>query len=245
MRSSRLLKMLILGLSAVATVEAQMGPRVPGHGDVERRQTAGGDTADSASSSSSSSVPATSSSSSSSSSSTPTHSSSSSRSSSSAGATPTSPTPTPTSTPTGPTPTPSDSSQTSATVETITQVVTTTDGNGVPTTFTTATTSTSTPGLAGGSSSNQPSGMSPQTKNVVIGVVVGVGGAIILGALAVVAWRIWGRKKQAEDNDELMTYPSSAGEKPDTSNSMSGRTPFQSTLESYHAPTQVNTASNF
>lgn len=74
--------------------------------------------------------------------------------------------------------------------------------------------------------------------------VVGVGGAIILGGLALVAWRIWGRKKHHEENVGLMDY-GSAAEKPDTGGSMAGRTPFQSTLESYHAPTQVNTAANF
>jgi hypothetical protein len=68
-----------------------------------------------------------------------------------------------------------------------------------------------------------------------------------LGGLAFVAWRIWGRRKAAEEDNDMMDYPSSAGEKPDTTGggSMGGRTPFQSTLESYHAPTQVNTASNF
>jgi hypothetical protein len=86
--------------------------------------------------------------------------------------------------------------------------------------------------------------MSPQTRNTVIGVVVGVGGAIILGGLALVAWRIWGRKKHQEESDGLMDYGSTA-EKPESGGSMTGRTPFQSTLESYHAPTQVNTAANF
>ena len=83
--------------------------------------------------------------------------------------------------------------------------------------------------------------MSPQTRNVVIGVVVGVGGAIILGGLGFVAWRIWGRKKTVE-SDNLMDYPSGTAEKPDTGNSV-GPSPFQSTLESYHVP--VNQARNF
>jgi hypothetical protein len=89
--------------------------------------------------------------------------------------------------------------------------------------------------------------MSPQTRNIVIGVVVGVGGAIILAALGLLAWRIWGRKKPVDDSDDLIGYGgegksevgSSAG---GTANS---RTPFQSTLESYHAPTQANPAANF
>jgi len=86
--------------------------------------------------------------------------------------------------------------------------------------------------------------MSTQTRNTVIGVVVGVGGAIILGGLAFVAWRIWGRKKSPEENDNLMDYPSGTAEKPATGTTVGG-TPFQSTLESYHAPTQVNQAKNF
>ncbi|KAK4043734.1 hypothetical protein C8A01DRAFT_32052 [Parachaetomium inaequale] len=123
----------------------------------------------------------------------------------------------------------------------ITTVVTTTDENGSAVTYTRSTT---TPGLAG-DSSGQASGMSTQTRNTVIGVVVGVGGAIILGGLALVAWRIWGRKKHQEENDGLMDYGSAIESKPESGGSMAGRTPFQSTLESYHAPTQVNTAANF
>ena len=119
--------------------------------------------------------------------------------------------------------------------------MTTTGANGELQTFTSQHTSTATAALAGKSSS--PSGMSTQTRNTVIGVVVGVGGAIILGGLAFVAWRIWGRKKGPE-NDNLMDYPSGTAEKPATGQTIGG-TPFQSTLESYHAPTQVNQAKNF
>jgi len=126
----------------------------------------------------------------------------------------------------------------------VTAVITTTDKNGSPVTLTSETLSTTTPGLAG-DSSGQASGMSTQTRNTVIGVVVGVGGAIILGGLALVAWRIWGRKKHQEENDGLMDYGSAIESKPESGGSMAGRTPFQSTLESYHAPTQVNTAANF
>ncbi|KAL2130921.1 hypothetical protein VTI74DRAFT_5790 [Chaetomium olivicolor] len=126
-------------------------------------------------------------------------------------------------------------------------IVTTTASDGSQVTLTSHSVfTTATPGLAGSSNGGgQSSGMSTQTRNTVIGVVVGVGGAIILGGLALVAWRIWGRKKHQEENDGLMDYPS-VGEKPDTVGStMNGRTPFQSTLESYHAPTQVNQAANF
>ena len=90
--------------------------------------------------------------------------------------------------------------------------------------------------------------MSDGTKNIIIGVVVGVGGFIILLVVGLVIWRIWGKKKQANEDDGLMDYGtaySGPTEKSEATGSTSGRTPFQSTLESYHAPTQVNTASNF
>lgn len=129
---------------------------------------------------------------------------------------------------------------------TSTQIITTTRSDGSPVTLTSETVSTETPGLAGDDNNGQQeSGMSPQTRNTVIGVVVGVGGAIILGGLALVAWRIWGRKKHQEENDGLMDYGSAIESKPETGGSLTSRTPFQSTLESYHAPTQVNTAANF
>jgi predicted negative regulator of RcsB-dependent stress response len=90
--------------------------------------------------------------------------------------------------------------------------------------------------------------MSTKTRNTIIGVVVGVGGAIVLGALALVAWRIWGRKKQAEENDGLMAYDNgySGAEKSEPSHSpstsTSQRNPFQSTLENYHQlPTSKRT----
>jgi hypothetical protein len=95
--------------------------------------------------------------------------------------------------------------------------------------------------------------MSIKTRNTVIGVVVGVGGAIVLGALGLVAWRIWGRKKHNEENDGLMDYDMSTTggvEKSERASSAGGphnnqRTPFQSTLENYHQPGQVNASSNF
>ncbi|KXX82585.1 hypothetical protein MMYC01_200785 [Madurella mycetomatis] len=123
--------------------------------------------------------------------------------------------------------------------------ITSTNSDGIPMTLTSSSLSTPPPGLAdGGNGGSGQSGMSPQTRDTVIGVVVGVGGAIILGGLALVAWRIWGRKKHHEENDVLMDYNSTV-DKPETVGSASARSPFQSTLESYHAPTQVNTAANF
>jgi hypothetical protein len=124
-------------------------------------------------------------------------------------------------------------------------VVTATNSRGEATTFTTATTAL--PGdLANNTSGNSSGGMPDTTRNTIIGVVVGVGGAIVLAGLALIAWRIWGRKKNQEESDGLMGY-NNGPEKNEVGTSAvgSGRSPFQSTLESYHAPTQVNTASNF
>ncbi|KAL2017044.1 hypothetical protein VTK56DRAFT_2656 [Thermocarpiscus australiensis] len=137
-----------------------------------------------------------------------------------------------------------ETSEASSSVILITKVITTTNANGLQTTLTTQSLSTQTPGLANNGGDSHASGMSTRTRNTVIGVVVGIGGAIVLGGLAVVAWRIWGRKKHQEENDGLMDYGSTV-EKPESGGSMGGRTPFQSTLESYHAPTQVNKAANF
>ncbi|KAB5547075.1 hypothetical protein GE09DRAFT_199836 [Coniochaeta sp. 2T2.1] len=131
---------------------------------------------------------------------------------------------------------------------TSTIIITTTDAAGRPSTHTTISVSTSTPGLAN-TQSNDSKGMTPQTRNTVIGVVVGVGGAIVLAGIAFLALRLY-RKKQPEEADGLMEYNSGfvAADKSEVASSTtapSTRTPFQSTLESYHAPQQVNTASNF
>ncbi|KAF2004983.1 hypothetical protein P154DRAFT_425561 [Amniculicola lignicola CBS 123094] len=95
------------------------------------------------------------------------------------------------------------------------------------------------PGNGGGGS-----GLSGSNKKIIGGVVGGVGGAILLGGLAIVCWRIWGRKKRvSEDDDDLMAGTGSAlGDK----SSGSPNTPFQSNLEQYHNPGgRPNAAANF
>jgi len=136
--------------------------------------------------------------------------------------------------------------------ETHTEIVTTTNADGSVETKTSESTSTHTPGLSEeNKSGGGSSGMSTSTRNTVIGVVVGVGGAIVLGALAFVAWRIWGKKKGPDPNDGLMNYNTGYApmDKSEAGSSAGGpaaaRNPFQSTLETYHAPTQVNASSNF
>ncbi|KAI1778948.1 hypothetical protein F4818DRAFT_402972 [Hypoxylon cercidicola] len=128
-------------------------------------------------------------------------------------------------------------------------VTTTTDAAGQ--TFVTSSSSTfvTTP-TADPDRSSQPSGMEQGTKNIIIGVCVGVGGAIILAAAGVLFWRLRSKRRNQDESEELVSYGDGfsgpgAAEKPDTAGSPSARTPFQSTLESYHAPTQTNAASNF
>lgn len=92
--------------------------------------------------------------------------------------------------------------------------------------------------------------MPPSTKKTIIGVCVGVGGAIVLAAAGVLFWRLRSKRRSQEENEELVSYGDGFGgpgtaEKSEPSGSTATRSPFQSTLESYHAPTQTNAASNF
>ncbi|PMD32270.1 hypothetical protein L207DRAFT_518682 [Hyaloscypha variabilis F] len=154
----------------------------------------------------------------------------------------TSDTPTPT-----PTPTKSNDNN-SQSVATTTQVVAggspTKDSTSSQTSSSSASSSTASLGQNEVSSST----MSPKTKTTVIGVVVGVGGTIVLAGLFVVAWRIWGRKKNEDESDGLMGFRSgSTGHEKSGSVSGGGApNPFQSTLENYHNPSRnVNASSNF
>lgn len=140
-------------------------------------------------------------------------------------------------------------------VTTKVEVVTKTNEDGSKETSTSTSVSTTTPAL-NADNSDSDGGMSDSTRNTIIGVVVGVGGAILLGAIALISWRIWGRRKRAEENDALMDYdhgrplentgmektepPSTAG-----GSTAPSRSPFQQTLENYHQPTHVNASSNF
>ncbi|ERS99576.1 cell wall protein [Sporothrix schenckii 1099-18] len=170
-----------------------------------------------------------------------------------------SPTDKTTSSPTDKTTTPPDSTtSTTQPVSTSTFVTTFTEADGSTTAVTSETTTVPTGSLSSSGSGSKASGMSTSTRNIIIGVVVGVGGAIVLVVIGLVALRIHRRKQAAKDsgnglNDYDPNYgnaPVGALEKPDNTTGAAaagapGRSPFQSTLESYHTPTQVNTASNF
>ncbi|EEQ84070.1 uncharacterized protein BDCG_00875 [Blastomyces dermatitidis ER-3] len=92
------------------------------------------------------------------------------------------------------------------------------------------------------------SGLSESSERIIIGVVVGVGGAVILGGLAFVAWRLR-RKRNARglgDDDDLMNAGTAVGSSSlETSTTAAGASPFKSTLDQYHHPGGVNPSSNF
>lgn len=142
---------------------------------------------------------------------------------------------------------------------TSTTVVIVTQSDGSVSSSTSLTVSTPTASLSEGSSGSSNSGMSTQTRNTIIGVVVGVGGAIVLAVAGIFAWRIWGRRKNNDENDGLMGFKDTdagtsgvgnVGVAPmSTTGAGSTASPFQSTLEQYHTTTlpqrNVNTAANF
>ena len=111
----------------------------------------------------------------------------------------------------------------------------------MPVTSTAKVTSTGVASVNGESGGSGSSGLSSSSKSIIGGVVGGVGGAILLGALAYTAWRLWGKKKRDSDEDDL--YDPNAKER--TSPSVENNTPFRSNLDQYHAPAPANTASNF
>ncbi|CAK7233241.1 hypothetical protein SCUCBS95973_008528 [Sporothrix curviconia] len=151
---------------------------------------------------------------------------------------------------------PGTTTSTTQPVSTSTFLTTITQSDGSTTAVETETTTTPTGSLSSSQSGSKTSGMSTQTRNIIIGVVVGVGGAIILVVIGLVALRIRRRNQAAQDGNGLNDYDPNFGNTPvgplekteggvPAAGSASSRTPFQSTLESYHTPTQVNTASNF
>lgn len=102
---------------------------------------------------------------------------------------------------------------------------------------------TETPASQQGSGSGD--GLSESNKKVIGGVVGGVGGALLLGGIALVFWRM--RKRQnkvtVDDDDLTLNTGAALGDKPQNG---TGASPFQSNLEQYHNPGgRPNAAANF
>jgi uncharacterized membrane protein YebE (DUF533 family) len=136
---------------------------------------------------------------------------------------------------------------TSATQEVITTITSVSAGSTIHITRTSSsvvplTTSVDPASLTNGGSSGGSSGLSDTAKKTIGGVVGGVGGALLLAGLAYTAWRIWGKKKNLHDDD---LYDPNLNQDKLSATTGSDSTPFRSTLDQYHQPGPVNTASNF
>jgi hypothetical protein len=70
-------------------------------------------------------------------------------------------------------------------------------------------TATIAPGLANGGGNG--SNLSTNSKKIIGGVVGGIGGAILIGGLAFVAWRLWGKKRNAPEEGEYYQNDSNEG----------------------------------
>ena len=108
-------------------------------------------------------------------------------------------------------------------------------------------TATINPSLANGGGDG--SNLSDNAKQIIGGVVGGIGGAILVGGLAFVAWRLWGKKKAAarEEPDEVW-----GGSRPDsieTAKRSSGMPSYGGDIsrgDGYSNPNgAINTSSNF
>jgi hypothetical protein len=124
-----------------------------------------------------------------------------------------------------------------------TTIVTVIDGSSFTTAVPTEKVVASTTGFAtatvlpslndGGSNGSSAGGLSTSSKKIIGGVVGGIGGAILLGGLALVAWRMWGRRHAnglRHEEDDLPRPMTEKNEPP---------------LSRYHNGGQINTASNF
>lgn len=92
----------------------------------------------------------------------------------------------------------------------------------------------------GGDGSN----LTTSSKKIIGGVVGGVGGAILIGGIAFVCWRLWGKKHKSEpipQDDMLDSRDDSISRE-----KRGSAQPLDEDLDTYQNPNgPVNTASNF
>jgi len=101
---------------------------------------------------------------------------------------------------------------------------------------------TSTPGLASSSDRGGSSGLSDSSKKIIGGVVGGIGGVILLGGIALVAWRMQRRKNMnAKARKAEEDYLDSSRE--ESVEGMGRQDAFANNLEQYHQ--QRGPAANF
>ena len=101
---------------------------------------------------------------------------------------------------------------------------------------------TSTPGLAPGDLSGVSSGLTAESKKIIGGVVGGVGGAVLLGGIALVCWRIWGRRRTPGEDDD---YGSAGSLNRDKGPSGQLTADTEDPLQRYQTPGRPNAAANF
>ena len=76
-----------------------------------------------------------------------------------------------------------------------------------------------------GSGGSGAGGLTSTSKSIIGGVVGGVGGAILLGGLAIVFWRVWGKNRRPHGAENNLMGAQPGQEK---SSSVSGQGPFVS-----------------
>lgn len=94
---------------------------------------------------------------------------------------------------------------------------------------------------AGGDGSN----LSDSTKKIIGGVVGGIGGAILIGGLAFVAWRLWGKKKQEQQQEDMYSNDSLSAQKRYSENTLMTDAAYSTNAPYSNSSRPVNTASNF
>lgn len=86
------------------------------------------------------------------------------------------------------------------------------------------------------------SGLTGESKKIIGGVVGGVGGIILLGGIALVCLRIWGRKRTPGEDDDYGSAGSLNREK-GPSGQLTADT--EDPLQRYQTPGRPNAAANF
>jgi hypothetical protein len=106
--------------------------------------------------------------------------------------------------------------------------------------------STPTPGLENGSGSSSGGGLSSKDKAIVGGVIGGIAGAVLLAGIALVCWRLWGRRRYDPDQD--LDFAAGTGQGLGTSPGGAEKTNLaqdEAHADRYAGPPKPNAAANF
>jgi hypothetical protein len=106
--------------------------------------------------------------------------------------------------------------------------------------------STPSPGLENSASSSSGSGLSSKDKSIVGGVIGGVAGAVLLAGIALVCWRLWGRRRYDPDQD--LDFAAGTGQGLGTAPGGAEKTNLaqdEAHADRYAGPPKPNAAANF